>query len=109
MNEQNMQSGQISPNDQARYDATTAPAPGAMPTMPAAAAGPTGGAKAGYFALGFFLGLIGVLVSWLMTKDKDPLTKSAVLKFSMICFGALAVLCILGGVATFGMLAMVYL
>lgn len=48
---------------------------------------PTGGAKAGYFALGFFLMLIGVLISWLITKDKGEAVKSAGLKFSLIGFG----------------------
>lgn len=48
---------------------------------------PTGGAKAGYFALGFFLMLIGVLISWLITKDKGGAVKSAGLKFSLIGFG----------------------
>ena len=49
---------------------------------------PTGGAKAGYFALGFFLMLIGVLISWLITKDKGEAAKGAGLKFSLIGFGA---------------------
>ncbi|MDR1082916.1 MAG: DUF2510 domain-containing protein [Coriobacteriales bacterium] len=42
------------------------------------------GAKVGMVALGFFLGLIGVLIAWLINKDK-PTSKEAV-KFSVIGF-----------------------
>lgn len=56
---------------------------------------PTGGAKAGYFALGFFLGAIGVLIAYLIARDKGPLSKSAALKFSLFGMGALVLVCIL--------------
>lgn len=66
-----------------------APMPGCpQPPQAYQAPEPTGGAKAGYFALGFFLMLIGVLISWLVTKDKGEAVKGAGLKFSLIGFGA---------------------
>ncbi len=46
--------------------------------------GLTTGAKFGYFVLGLFLSLIGVLIAWLINKDKDRPTKSGALKFSII-------------------------
>jgi len=45
----------------------------------------TGGAKFGYFALGFFLGVIGILVAWLVNKDNPGVSKVAI-KFSVIGF-----------------------
>jgi membrane protease YdiL (CAAX protease family) len=51
----------------------------------------SGGAKFGYAALGFFLGVIGVLVAWLTTKD-TPKSGDAI-KFSVI---GLAVAMVLG-------------
>ncbi|MDR0513829.1 MAG: hypothetical protein LBG81_01530 [Coriobacteriaceae bacterium] len=44
----------------------------------------SGGAKVGYFALGFLLGLIGVLIAFLVNKDKEQKIKSDALKFSII-------------------------
>jgi len=44
----------------------------------------SGGAKFGYFALGLFLSWIGVLISWLVNKDKAPQVKSSAIKFSVI-------------------------
>lgn len=44
----------------------------------------SGGAKFGYFALGFFLALIGVLITWLVNKDKEQALKSSAIKFSVI-------------------------
>ena len=42
----------------------------------------SGGAKFGYLALGFFLWAVGVLIAWLVNKDK-PVMKEAI-KFSII-------------------------
>ena len=44
----------------------------------------SGGAKVGYFFLGLFLALVGVLIAWLVNKDK-PVMKEAV-KMSVIGF-----------------------
>lgn len=62
---------------------------------------PTGGSKAAWFALGFFLGLIGVLIAYLLAKDKGPLNKSAALKFSLFGTGALVLITILSTMVTF--------
>jgi hypothetical protein len=48
----------------------------------AVAAELSGGNKFGYFALGFFLGVVGVLIAWLTNKDK-PIEKPAI-KMSVI-------------------------
>jgi uncharacterized Tic20 family protein len=54
----------------------------------------SGGAKAGYFALGFFLAVIGILIAWLVNKDK-PVMKEAI-KFSVIgCVVGVVLWCIL--------------
>lgn len=52
----------------------------------------SGGAKFGYLALGFFLGLIGVLIAWLTSKDKGSAYKSGAIKFSVIGFVIVLVL-----------------
>lgn len=44
----------------------------------------TGGVKFGYVALGFFLGLIGVLIAWLIERGKPA--KREAIKFSVIGF-----------------------
>lgn len=41
--------------------------------------GLTGGGKAGRFFLGFFLGLLGILIIWLMDKDDGLKLKDGVL------------------------------
>jgi hypothetical protein len=64
----------------------TQPAYGAAPVSQ----GLTGGAKFGMFALGFFLFAIGVLIAWLIYKDK-PESKDAI-KFSLIGLAAEIVL-----------------
>lgn len=46
--------------------------------------GLSGGAKFGYLALGFFLALIGVLITYLVNRDKAPEIKSQAMKFSII-------------------------
>ena len=61
----------------------------------------SGGAKLGYTALGFFLSLIGVLIAWLVNRDKVQQVKSDAIKFSLIGFGISAVawivLCVVFG------------
>lgn len=44
----------------------------------------SGGAKFGYGALGFFLMLIGVLITWLVNKDKLPATKKSAITCSVV-------------------------
>ncbi|WP_101721043.1 hypothetical protein [Eggerthella timonensis] len=44
----------------------------------------SGGAKFGYGALGFFLMLIGVLVAWLVNKDKAPAVKKSAIVSSVV-------------------------
>lgn len=44
----------------------------------------SGGAKLGYGALGFFLMLIGVLVAWLVNKDKAPSVKKSAIVSSVV-------------------------
>lgn len=44
----------------------------------------SGGAKFGYGALGFFLMLIGVLVAWLVNKDKAPAVKKSAIVSSAV-------------------------
>lgn len=61
----------------------------------------SGGAKAGWFALGFFLGLIGVLIAYLVTEDKGPLRKGAALKFALFGTGTTVLLSILLVALTF--------
>lgn len=59
-------------------------------------------AKVGYFVLGFLVGLIGVLIAWLISKDKGEATKSAALKFSLIGFVvALVLSVVLAAIAIF--------
>lgn len=63
---------------------------------------PSTGAKVGYFALGFLVNLIGVLIAWLISKDKGEATKSIALKFSLVGFVVALVLSIvLAAVAIF--------
>lgn len=52
----------------------------------------SGGAKFGYFILGFFLGLIGVLIAWLVNKNGYQEIKSGAIKFSLIGFAVTFVL-----------------
>lgn len=66
-----------------------APAPGyAYPAAPVYAAPvevpPTGGSKVGYFALSFFLGLLGMAICYLIAKDKGPQHVKAAFMFSII-------------------------
>lgn len=61
----------------------------------------SGGAKAGWFALGFLLGLIGVLIAYLVTEDKGPLRKGAALKFALFGTGTIVLVCILFTALTF--------
>jgi hypothetical protein len=44
----------------------------------------TGGAKAGYFCLGLFLGALGVLITWLVNRGK-PVAEAA-FKISIVGF-----------------------
>lgn len=50
-----------------------------MPTL-------SGGAKFGYGALGFFFMLIGVLITWLVNKDKAPAVKKSAIVSSAVGF-----------------------
>jgi len=60
----------------------------------------TGGAKAGYFFLGLVLAVIGILIAWLVNKDK-PVMKEAI-KFAVIGFVVELVLtCIVTAFFTF--------
>jgi hypothetical protein len=44
----------------------------------------SGGAKAGYFFLGFFLFVIGILIAWLVNKDKEPAIRNGAIKLAVI-------------------------
>lgn len=46
----------------------------------------SGGAKFGYGALGFFFMLIGVLIAWLVNKDKAPAIKKSAMVSSVVGF-----------------------
>jgi hypothetical protein len=63
------------------------------PTNPSAIGMLTGGAKFGYFALGFFVGVIGILISWLVNKDNPSVSRIAI-KFSVIGLASTVVLAI---------------
>lgn len=77
---------------------TPAPAPQPQPvmpqqpqygqpmSMPASLFQLTGGMKFGYFALGFFMSLPGLLIAWLINVDKFPKVKSDAVKFTLIGF-----------------------
>ncbi|HBT95935.1 MAG TPA: hypothetical protein DEB24_07630 [Coriobacteriia bacterium] len=67
--------------------------------------GLTGGAKFGYFILGLFLSLIGVLIAWLINRDKDGVTKSGALKFSIIG----CVISFVGGLLFYGLTVLILL
>jgi hypothetical protein len=56
-----------------------------------------GGAKFGYFALGFVLGVIGLFIAWLVNKD-NPNVKTAV-KFSVIGLAIPTALALIGTIA----------
>lgn len=64
----------------------------------------TGGAKAGYFALGLFLNLIGVLIAWLISKGGGQRVKSGAITFSLIGFAVSVVgwIVLYMGLATLG-------
>gem|GEM_PF-6308686 len=74
---------------------------GPAPIMPL-----TGGAKFGYFILGFFLGLIGVLIAWGTTKD-TPKSGPAI-KFSAIGAGCMVGLSIVLTIIYFVVLVSVF-
>lgn len=46
----------------------------------------SGGAKFGYGVLGFFFMLIGVLIAWLVNKDKAPAIKKSAIVSSVVGF-----------------------
>ena len=66
--------------------------------------GLSGGAKAGYFALGLFLTLVGVLIAYLMNRDKPAQTKKDAMKFAVIGLVVEIVLAIVMMVAFYGYL-----
>ena len=66
--------------------------------------GITGGAKAGYFALGFFLGLIGVLITYLVNKDKTELAKKGAMKFCIIGLVTVVVISVITTVGSYAYL-----
>ncbi len=62
----------------------------------------TTGAKVGYFALGFFLSVLGITVTWAMNKDNLAL-RNAVL-FSIIGCWVQTILAIVAGVLIYAAL-----
>ncbi|NHM13420.1 spore coat protein SP96 [Xiamenia xianingshaonis] len=66
----------------------------------------TGGMKFGWCAVGFLLGLTGILLAWLVNVDKAPQVKSDAIKFSVIGLVVQIGICILICLIFGGMLAM---
>ncbi len=89
--------------------AYAAPQPPAQPTygspVPAPLAQLTGGMKFGWCAVGFLLGLTGILLAWLVNADKAPQVKSDAIKFSVIGLVVQIGICILFCLIFGGMLA----
>ncbi len=73
--------------------AQAAPAPQNLPGMPLLYL--SGGMKFGWAAVGFFMGLVGILIAWLTNAHNFPQARSEAVRFALIGFVVSFVLVIL--------------